>query len=73
MAAVVDISSGCDVSIYTHRGNWPNKSNLTLYKLLLHCNSHLNSCSEVTQRSASVIKVGVVDVDVCVSSHLKKN
>ena len=31
-----------------------------------------NSCSEVTRRSASVIKVGVVDVDVRVSSHLKE-
>ena len=28
--------------------------------------------SEVTQRSASVIKVGVVDVDIRVSSHLKE-
>ena len=30
------------------------------------------SCSEVTRWSASVIKVGVVDVDVRVSSHLKE-
>ena len=43
-----------------------------LYKPLLHCNSHLNSCGEVTRRSASVIKVGMVDVDICVSSHLKR-
>ena len=42
-----------------------------LYKPLFHCNSHLNSCSELTRQSASVIKVGVVDVDgVHVSSHL---
>ena len=31
-----------------------------------------NSCREVTRRSALVIKVGVVDVDVRVSSHLKE-
>ena len=44
-----------------------------------HCISHyfivtdiLNSFSEVTLRSASVIKMGVVDVDICVSSHLKE-
>ena len=44
-----------------------------LYKPLLHCNSHLKQLySEVTRRSASVIKVGVVDVDVRVSSHLKE-
>ena len=32
----------------------------------------IHTLSEVTRRSASVIKMGVVDVDVCVSSHLKK-
>ena len=34
----------------------------------------LNSCSKVTRQSASVIKVGVVDVDVRISlsSHLKE-
>ena len=36
-----------------------------LYKLLLHCNSHL-------RQSTSVIKVGVVDEDVHVLSHLKE-
>ena len=72
MAAVVGIGSGRDVSIYTRRGNKPNKNKLVLYKPLLHCNSHF-SCSEVTRQSASVIKVGVVDVtvDVRVSNHLK--
>ena len=69
MAAVVGIVSGCDISIYTRRENFPNKSKLVLYKPLVHCNS---SCSEVTQQSASVIKVGVVDIDVCVWSHLKE-
>ena len=72
MAAVVGIVSGHDISIYTCHGNYLNKSKLALYKLLLQCNSHLKSCSEVTQRSTSVIKVGVVDVDVRVSSHLKE-
>ena len=40
MAAVVDIDSGREVSIHTRRGNQANKSNLALYKLLLHCNNH---------------------------------
>ena len=71
MAAVVGIGSGRDVSIYTHCGNQPSKSKLALYNPLLHCNSK-SSCSEVTRWSASVVKVGVVDVDVCVSSHLKE-
>ena len=47
-----------------------------LYKPLLHCNLSVtviyNSCSEETQRSTSVIKMGVVNVDVCVLSHLKE-
>ena len=43
-----------------------------MYKPLLHCNSHLNICSKVTGQSASVIKVGVVDIDVRISSHLKE-
>ena len=69
---MVDINSGCDVSIHTCHGNWLNKSNLALYKLLLHYYNHLNSCSKVIRYSASVTKVGVVDADVCVSSHLKE-
>ena len=44
-----------------------------LYKLLLHCNNHLKSCSQVTRQRASVIKLGVVDIDVRISSHLKKS
>ena len=41
MAVVVGISSGRDVSIYTRRVNFPNKSKLALYKPLIHCNSRL--------------------------------
>ena len=41
MAVIVDIVSGCDVSIHTHHGNWPSKGKLVLYKPLLHCNNHL--------------------------------
>ena len=37
MAAAVSIISGCDLSIHTCCEN----SKLVLYKLLLHCNSHL--------------------------------
>ena len=72
MAAVVSIVSGCDISIHTCRENWPNKCKLALYKPLIHCNSHLKHCSDVTQRSASVIKMGVVDIEVHISSHLKE-
>ena len=42
MAAEVDIDG---VNVYTRRGNYPDKSKLVLYKPLLHCNNHLNSCS----------------------------
>ena len=38
-----------------------------LYKPLLHCNNYLKQFSRI-----SVLKVGVVDVDICISSHLKK-
>ena len=45
-----------------------------LYKPLLHCNNHLNGCSEVTRQRASVKKVGVVDVDVyAYGATLKKS
>ena len=40
MAVVVDIASGRDVSIDTHRGNQTNKSKLALYKPLLHYSNH---------------------------------
>ena len=40
MAAVVDIDSGHDVSIYTCRGNYPDNNKLVLYKPLLHCSKH---------------------------------
>ena len=40
LAAIVDIVSGRDVRIYTCRGNYPNKSKLSLYKPLFHCNQH---------------------------------
>ena len=32
----------------------------------------LNSCTQATRRRASVIKLGMVDVDVRISSHLKE-
>ena len=72
MATIISILSGHDISMHTRHGNYSNKSKLALYKLLLHFNTCLNSCSEVTQQSASVIKVGVVDIDVHVLSHLKE-
>ena len=39
MAAVAIILDGCDLAIDTHRGNQTNKSQLALYKALIHCNS----------------------------------
>ena len=69
---LVSVVHGRDVSIYTRRGNQPNKSKLALYNRYFTIIVIYNSCSEVTRRSASVIKVGVVDIDVRVSSHLKE-
>ena len=69
MAVIVNIVSGRDVSIHTRRGNWSSKGKLVLYKPLLHCNNHLNSCSYVKRRKASVMKVGVVDIDIRVLSY----
>ena len=39
--AVAGIVNACGLSIYTHRGNYLNKSKLVLYKPLIHCNCHL--------------------------------
>ena len=72
MATIIDIVSGYDVCMHTCHGNYPSKSKLALWKSLFHCNSYLKSCNEVTWRSASVIKVGVVDVSVHISSHVKE-
>ena len=41
MAVVVGIVRGCNVSIHTHRGNYPSKSKSALFKPLLHCYNHL--------------------------------
>ena len=40
-AAAVSIISGHGVSIHMHCRNQPNKSKLSLYKSLLHCNNRL--------------------------------
>ena len=41
MTVVVDIFSGCGISIYTRHGNYPNKSKLALHKPLLYYNNQL--------------------------------
>ena len=69
LAAVVDIVSGRDVSIYTRRRIYPNKSKLALYKPLLHYNYHFK---QLQLSNKTVLKVGVVYVDVRISSHLKE-
>ena len=43
-----------------------------LYKSLFHCNNHLKHPKLSKRRSTSVIKVGMVDIDILVSSHLKE-
>ena len=43
-----------------------------LYKALIHYNSRKGSYTSVTRRSASVIKVGVAYVNVCISRRLKE-
>ena len=67
MAAVVDIDNGHGLSIYRRHGNYPDKSKLALYKPLLHCSNHFKP-----RQSASVLKVGMVDIDVHILSHLKE-
>ena len=72
MAAVVGIVRGCGLSIHMPLAK---KRGLLLYKPLLHCNSHLKQLylSNKTQRfSYKGIPVGMVDVDVRISSHLKE-
>ena len=41
MSAVVGIVSGCGLGIHTHCRNCPSKSELVLYKPLIHGNSRL--------------------------------
>ena len=72
VAVVIDIVSRRDISIDMCCGNQPNISNPTLYKPLLHCNNHLKQLQLSNKVSASVIKVGVIDVDMHISSHLKE-
>ena len=72
MAAVVAIGDERDLRIEASHRNQPNKSKLSLYKLLFSLNIPLNGYTQVQRRRASVIKVGMVDVDVCVLSHLKE-
>ena len=65
MAAVAVIDDGRGLTVETRRINQPNKSKLSLYKLLLSLLTFvLNSCTQTTRRNTSVIKVGVI----CVSS-----
>ena len=72
MAAVVGIINGHGLSIHMHHGNQLNKDKLALYKPLLHCNNHLQLSNKVQGFSYRSVKVGVVDIVVCVLSHLKE-
>ena len=69
MAAVVVIDDGHGLTAEARHINLPNKSMLYLYKPLLFTLIFLlNSCTQATRQSTSVIKVGVV----CLSRHLKE-
>ena len=70
MAAVVNIISRHGLRIDTLCKNQPNKSKLALHNLAV--NPLLTLIHKVTRRSASVIKVGVLYVGVCISRHLKE-
>ena len=71
MAAAVVISDGHGLRIKVRGRNQPNKIKLLLYKQLFSLDIPLNSCTQATRCRASVIKVGMVNLDVCVLSHLK--
>ena len=47
---------------------------VAVYKVLVNCNSYKSSCTRVTRRGASVMRVGVVyvSVKVCVLRRLKE-
>ena len=47
-------------------------SKVVLYKLLIHCNTHLKQLYLSKNTSAFVMKVGVVDMNIPISSHLKE-
>ena len=79
MAAVVVISDWSSLKIEVRWlkieaccRNQPNKSKLSLYKLLFSLNIPLNGCTQAARWRASVIKVSMFDVDICASSHLKE-
>ena len=63
MAAVVDIHSGCDISIYIRiMKTSPIRVCISRYFTVTVILK--NSCSEITRQSTSVIQVGVVDIDI---------
>ena len=73
MAAAVIIIDGPGLRIEAHHGNQPNKSKLLLYKLFFFILTFLsNGCTEASRRSASVMKMGVVGVGICVLRCLKE-
>ena len=71
MVAAVDIGDGHGLRIEMHGKNQPNKIKLLLYKQLFSLDIPLNGYIQATRCRASVIKVGMVDLDICILSHLK--
>ena len=72
MAAVVDIFSGRGVSLHAHSVVETSPKRVSYrrsYKPFLHGKK---AVVNVTRRSALFIKVGVINIDVRVSSHIKE-
>ena len=57
MAAVVIIGGGCGLRIEVRCINQPNKCKLLLYSRYFY---FINSCTQATRQSTSVIMVGVI-------------
>ena len=68
------IVNGCDLSIRIIRviETSPIRVSYCCISRYFTVTIVYNSCSYVTRWSTSVIKVGVVDVNECVLSHLKE-
>ena len=69
MTAVVVIDDERGLTVEVHHINQTNKSTLLLYKFLTFL---LNSCTQATRWSSSVIKVGAVYMGKHVSRCLKE-
>ena len=72
MATLAVIINGHGLGIDAHRVNYPNKSQLVLYKALIHCNSRQKQLYFSNKMELFSIKVDVAYVNVSVSKQLKE-